>query len=450
MAMCPQKKSPTTTCHPKFFLQLAITLLFLGTGPLSEAKPSLSMEQAVAQALARAPELHAARHAETGATSRVSQARSAYIPRLSAEVSYLARWPKNELPIQLPPQLGLPPIGEIDDVHHVRAGAGATWRLFDLARGPRLAATKRSLETERCKTREAEAALAFQVRAAFLSALFSRDLKRIGAESLEVARAEERRASLRAQVGTGSQLTLAQARVRVANLQAQYRQAESELLRYRQLLGSLLGTNELGEIEGRLEISAEEVRSRSAASSPAIERLRTSRDAAELSARSVDRAFWPTLSLSARADYEYPHVMKTEWGPLVQGGLVLSWDFFDGGLRKGQVEEAAAQARSLGELTRATEEGLARKLIDIEARARTAKEDLLSAKETLEQNEVYLRVARAAEAAGTSTSLEVHNAELGLDQARVAVQRALFAKALARAESLMIQGIALERSGGEK
>jgi outer membrane protein len=430
-----------------------LILLLVSAGPSgaarpAEARPSLSMEQAVQQALARAPELSASREAANGAADRLQQAKTTYLPRLSAEVSYLARWPASELPIQLPPTM--PPIGPIDDVHHFRAGAALGLRLLDLSRGPRVDAARSSLEGERAKTRETEAALAFQVRASFLSALFSRDLKRIAAESLKLASAEEKRAQLRAEVGTGSKLALAQARVRVAGLRAQLRQAESELERHRQNLASLLGVGDLPELRGDLSALVGSVRERGLSTTPSLARLRASRQSAEQMALGTARSFLPTLSLLARAEVEYPHNMRTEWGPLIQGGASLTWDFFDGGLRRSQEREARAQARSLEELTRATEQSLRRKLIDLEARGRTARADLLSARDTLEQTEVYLRVARATLAAGTGTELDVHNAELGLDQARIAVQRALFAQALVRAEVLLVHGAALDRSGGER
>jgi outer membrane protein len=427
------------------------SLLVLLAIPTSAwAQSSLTIEQAVQRALARAPELNAARESESTAAERVGQARSAYLPRLTAEASYLARWPKNDLPIdtsKLPaPFSGLLSISEIDDIHHVRAGVGVGMRVLDWSRGARLDAAKQSLGSERAKTQETAATLALQVRGTFLAALFARDLRRINSESLRLAESEEKRAKLRAEVGTGSQLVLAQTRVRVAGLRAGLRQAESELQRQRRLLASLLGLGEaaLPELRGELRELATALPERSLTGAPVLERLRTAREAATLSARSASRTFLPTLSVIAKAEVEYPHNMRTEWGPLLQGGATLSWEFFDGGQRRAQTREAQAQARSLDELGKATEQTLRRRLIDLQARTATADADLLSAKETLEQTQIYLRVARAAVAAGTGTDLDVHNAQLGVDQAQVAIQRALLSKALARAEMLAVYGAASE------
>jgi outer membrane protein TolC len=437
---------------------LMFVAVLLGARP-ALAAPGLSMDEAVGRALARAPELAAVRENEAAAVSRVTAARTAYWPRVAFEARYAVHWEKAKLPIDLSGLQGLaaiipnfqaPKIADIDDYHAGRVGAGASIRLLDFSRGSRVDSAQSSLAAEKARSRETAAALAFQVRASFLAALLARDLKQIAGESLKLALAEERREALRVEVGTGSQLGLAQSRVRVASLRAQLRNADNELERQRRLLASLLGADEraLPDLRGELHALAGPLPRRGLAEVPALERLRHTQQAAEQSARSIDRTFWPTLSVTARADYEYPHAFKLEWGPLLQGGVSLGWDLFDGGLRRAQVAEARAGARGLAEQATATEESLRRRLIDVEARTRTAEADLLSAREILEQTEVYLRVARGAVAAGTGTQLDVHNAELGVDRAKVAVQQALLGKALARAEGLMVHGIAAE--GGSR
>jgi outer membrane protein TolC len=435
---------PTMQRPFRFF----VVLLILAETPRANAQSTLTMAQAVRQALARAPELGAAREEEEAAQQRVAQAASAYLPRLSAEASYSVHWPKNELPIELPPTAGMPKIGEIDDFHRVSAGASMGLRVLDLSRGPRLDAAKQSLQVERAKTQEIAAVLAFQVRATFLAAIFARDLQRISQESLRLALEEEKRAILRTEVGTGSQLALAQVRVRLAGLRAQYKQAESELERHRKQLASLLGMDRLPELQGDLEGLAHGSEKGDLRAAPQLERLRAARQASALSARSMDRTFLPTLGLMAKADYEYPHAMKLEWGPSLQAGVSLIWDFFDGGLRRGQTAEAHARSHNLEAASRATEESLRRKLVDLESKCKTAQADLDSAKETLKQTEIYLRVARGAVGAGTGTELDVHNAELGVDRSRIAVSQALLALALARAEMLMVYGDA--STGGSR
>ena len=167
-----------------------------GASRVEAAEPPLTpltLERAVALALKRAPELEAAEQELFAARARVDQARAAYWPRLEAEVSYSAHYPKNELPIALPDMTGMPEIGEIDDYHRFKAGLGVGLQLFDLSRGPRVEAAGASLRAEQAQREETEAQLALQVRATFLQALYARDLTRIAGESLKLARAEEKR-----------------------------------------------------------------------------------------------------------------------------------------------------------------------------------------------------------------------------------------------------------------
>ena len=84
------------------------------------------------------------------------------------------------------------------------------------------------------------------------------------------------------------------------------------------------------------------------------------------------------------------------------------------------------------------------------ARRRTANAELSSARETRQQTEIYLRVARGAAAAGTGTALAVHTAQLGLDRAEIAVQQALLALALLRAEEQLVYGVAIHEAGGRR
>ena len=133
---------------------------------------------------------------------------------------------------------------------------------------------------------------------------------------------------------------------------------------------------------------------------------------------------------------------ELELGPVVQGGVQLSWSIFDGLLRSGRARQAEAKARALSAQRRATLQNLERELAGAQVRWRKARANLASAKQVLEHNKVYLRVARAARDSGAGTSLDVHNAELNLDRARIAIQRARFDGALARAQMQLIYGIA--------
>jgi outer membrane protein TolC len=122
-------------------------------------------------------------------------------------------------------------------------------------------------------------------------------------------------------------------------------------------------------------------------------------------------------------------------------GGQLSWDIFDGMLTHGKV----VQARALYEKSRTDVDDKGRQ---IELEVRTAYSDFIEAREVLEsqqkvqeQADEALREARARADAGTSTQLDVLDAETSLTQARTTQIQALHDYAVARAR--------LERAIGE-
>jgi len=120
-------------------------------------------------------------------------------------------------------------------------------------------------------------------------------------------------------------------------------------------------------------------------------------------------------------------------------GAQLTWDIFDGSLTRGKVMEAkAVHQKSQTELTDTTRR--------IELEVRTAYSDFIEAREVLEsqkkvqeQAEESLRLANARADAGTSTQLDVLDAETALTEARTTQSSSLhdYAVAVARLEHAM-------------
>jgi outer membrane protein len=114
-------------------------------------------------------------------------------------------------------------------------------------------------------------------------------------------------------------------------------------------------------------------------------------------------------------------------------GAQMSWNIFDGMLTQGKV----AQARALYEKARTDVDDRARQ---IELEVRTAYSDFIEAREVLDSQEKVqeeadeaLREARARAEAGTSTQLDVLDAETSLTQARTTQVQALHDYDTARA-----------------
>lgn len=427
-----------------------IALLILGLARPACADPRgrpLTLEQAVGLALAHSPQLRAAQHSVVAARARVEQARSAYWPRVGLDAAYLARWPKQELPMEFPPQFaGLVQLPEMDDIHHFRAGISAGWRAVDFSRGPRVEAGQAAVKAEQAGQQQAQVKLALATRKVYLAALFARDAAQLSAQALAVARQQEKRAADQLAAGTGTRLVQAQARARVAELEARDTAAVHQRGRLGRVLANLTGLGSPPRLTDELERVLPAPAAAKLERNPALTRLDQGARALELSARSASRTFWPTLTLVGKAEVEYPHVFRTEFGPVLQGGAMLSWQLFDGFHRGATARRSRAQARKLQQARLAARQGLERELIQLDARQQAALAQLAAARKTLAQAEVYLAVARQARGTGAATHLEVSQAQVGVDQARMGIRKALLERNLVRAELLAVNGSA----GGSK
>lgn len=406
------------------------------------AAAPLTMRAAVEEALDQSPELAAAAHRRAAAEASVDKAGSAYLPRLSVQAQYVARSPKNRLPIELPPIPGLEPVGDIDDVHHFNADLVLGYRLFDLQRGGRADAAEAAVDVAGADSDAARAELAYGVRATFLAALYARDVEAIANASLAVANADEERIALRTGAGVESKVALAQARVRVADLSAQLVRAKNERERYTRQLAILLGREAAPELTGDLAELAGQVTVPELDSNPRLAKVRYEREAALSMAKSKSRGLFPTIDLFATIGASYPRALQLELGPVYTAGVKLEWMAFDGGLRGAEVDELERNAAALEAMSAATRRQLERRMAEIEATEATARADLDSAARTLEETKIYLEVAKTAASAGTGTELDVHTAELGMDRAKVAMKKAELELALARAEKLYVHGVA--------
>lgn len=238
-----------------------------------------------------------------------------------------------------------------------------------------------------------------------------------------------------------SEVELAQARVRAASLEAQETEAESELSRFRAQLQSLLMRSVLPPLEGELAALGGDLPEEATfADHPAVKRLEAEARAAGALAEARALDLVPTLSKRVAAKLEYPRALELELGPAVEIGVALAWPIFDGFARERETEAYEARAAALERQAEAEREALSRALLNVLARERTAQARLRSAERAVSENEIYLRVSRAAVAAGTGTELDVLTAELSLDRARVDEKRALFDRALARAEAARVLG----------
>jgi TolC family type I secretion outer membrane protein len=296
------------------------------------------------------------------------------------------------------------------------------------------------------------------VRLAYYDVLLAAQQITVHEASVNLLQKELEDQQRRYNAGTVPHFNVLRAEVAVANERPALIQARNSYRIAKNNLSNLLGYNLPREIWEDIPLNLTDTLDAApypvdlpAAIQQALDRrteLVAARKTAELQRLNVVNAkagYKPTVQVFAgygwyNAQYTPPVELDHDIHGWNAGGQ-LSWDIFDGMLTHGKV----VQARALYEKSKTDVDDKGRQ---IELEVRTAYSDFIEAREVLEsqqkvqeQADEALREARARAEAGTSTQLDVLDAETSLTQARTTQIQALHDYAVARAR--------LERAIGE-
>ena len=438
-------RAPVEVCMWLLNLLSALTVATPGGPP-----PALSLDEAVAMALARSPTLAGARASSEAHAARVEAAETAWLPRLTLEARYRYLGPVPELTLDT--GLTLPGQSEplvmrraLGSEHNAEVALSAAWRALDF--GVRAARIDAARGLARAAEREADARVvevAYATRVAYLGLLLADEGARTTDAALALARATRDDLARRKDAGLASPLGLAGAELRVAELEARAADAAEGVARARDALATLIG--QPASARDTLEGALVDQPAALGAEHPSLTRLRATEGAFAAQALAARRAPLPTLDVFARAGVQSPATLvdPDELGVAWLAGVSLTWDLFDGGLRAAEAREADARASEARRGREALSEELERARAEAEARRASAEVQLATAERRLRAAETYLVAARGALDAGTGRATDLQAAEVGLDEARLARARALHQRALAEAQRRRALGLSVD------
>lgn len=388
-------------------------LVFLFSGLPAAAAP-LSLDAAVAEALAHSPALAARAALVDQAAEEAAAIRAQRLPRI--EVDALAGYLLDEVEFVFPrgslgsyPATGPIPGADIPIVAGDDVAVFADLRVAQpLTRLPRLAFAARAAETGRAVAAadlaSARLALIAAVRDLYFGLLETRAALAAGAAALERLRELLRRTTVAAGEQVVLEADLLEARLALASREHQQRQLENaeagrreELLR---LLGRPLDTAlELEELPPPATAEGDLAAARAAALArrPELAAARLRAEQAELAAKAEAAGRWPELSLALQ--YLTPYRVDPLPDHIASLGLQLSWEPWDWGRKRRQAAGRAAAARA----------------------ARAALEDL--------ESQVATEVGRAFRRLGEARAgIELADLGVAVAEERARVARARFAQ----------------------
>jgi len=442
----------------------------------------LSIEDLVERALRESEEVAAARTVFAAAKAQVTQAIAGALPQVSSNLTYnraiktIFDNAKGVPPVdddEIPPafDLGKPPLERFDLLSDllIQDFMGALFRGLPFGRkntylatvtlvqplyvggkvGAALNIARHFKSAAESQVREAEAEIVLQVRSAYLAASLAQRLNWIALESRSVAREHFQQVESFFGAGTASEFDLLRARVDLENRDPVVIQAENGAAL------AVLELKRLGNIPADQQVRLttvfdpvvtevdEAVLLRLILERPILEAAQDVVAMQEQAVRIARADRLPSLTFIGTMGFHgYPNNALppsfSDWQEDWSVALSLSIPIFDGFRTRGKIDQAQADLK-LARL----EEAQLREALDLQLAAamadyHSAEAQVQARRETVALAERTLELAEARFASGLSTQLEVSDAALLLDQARVNEVQALFdyVKALASLERL--------------
>jgi len=442
----------------------------------------LSLDEAVARALELSEEIAVARARVTQADAQVTQATAAALPQVGTGLTYnrairtifdavSAPEPADTTQIPLAYDETRTPYQRYDTMSELLMqdfmsglfeglpfGRRNTYLAVvqfsqPLFAGGRIAGQRRFARHLRTaasdQLAETEADLVLAVRVAYLNALLARRLHGVAVQSRRTAEDHLRQVEAFREAGTASEFDLLRARVDLANRDPLVVQAENAARVASLELSRLVNLPAEQPLILTSQFSAdsvfvdEEALRRLLSDRPLLRSARevvASREAGVQMARSD---WLPSVALSGTFGFQaYPGSPLppafSDWREDWNVALAVSWVPFDGFGRKGRIAQAQAQLREARLQEALIEEALQVQYTAALGDYRTAAANIDARRETVRLAEQTVELADLRYANGLATQLEVSDATLQLDQARVNEIEALatYVKALAQLERL--------------
>ncbi len=403
---------------------LAAALLAAPAAARAEAAP-LTLDQAVATALANQPTLRAARAGTRAAEARVGQATAGLLP-----------------------QAGL--AGGVTRADGPRpATPGTTWSLglsasqplLDLGAWYRTSASRASAGAAAEDERATRAEVVLSVRTAWFQASAARDLVAVAQETLANREAHLTQVQAFVKVGTRPEIDLAQARADRAQAVVALIGAQNDLATALAQLNQAMGVTgpadyplapaAVAALAGE-EASLDDLLGEALGARPEVASQVRAREAQRATLRAAWSTFAPTLNATGRLGWagSDPPGLSESWSY----GLSLDWSLFEGGRRRAQVQEAEAQLEALDAQDEALRQRIRLELEQARLGVRAARATLEADGEVVVNARERLRLAEGRYAAGLGSGLELNDAQVAVTNAAAQEVKARFTLAAARAQ----------------
>ena len=421
---------------------LIAAALLASTAALAEGPQTLTIDEAVNEALVVNDQLRAVRYRAEGAEDTARSARGRLLPALSASDTW-QHW-DGPFVISLAPP-GTPSAGVVArNVNTNVFTVGAQQPVLGLLHRERdLKAASASADASRADEADARAQLAEQVRTTYLRLFGARTAVAIAEASIEQLQKQVQDAQARYNAGTITKADLLRFQTAVANAQQQRIQAATQAQISRQALLTLLARNPEDptvefvepldlerEAAVRQSATTDELINRALKNRPEVARAQKEAEAARASGQARMWELLPEVDVQAAYSNVRGQIFQPENSSFI--GVVSSWPFFTWGTRWYAAQSAQRRADAAASLLENTRKQVA---YDVSSKAVQLDAQFVAvqvAETAIASAEEAYRVTSAQVSAGTATTTDLLDAQSALTTARANLARAQYDRAIAR------------------
>ncbi len=415
----------------------------LAQAPAAAPARVLTLEEAVRTAAQVQPQIRQARAGSEAAAARADEARAPLLPQLAGSAAY-ERATSNGAPSGLRSA----PHGSWDTSGTWSFGARLSQLVWDFGQGTgRYRAAQASASAQRETERAAGLQVLLVVRTAYFAARAAKDLVAVARETLANQEAHLRQIQGFVEVGTRPEIDLAQARTDRANARVQlinaengYEVAKAQLNLAMGIEGPTdydIGDETLPSVPGE-DGSGDELLGEALRARPEVASLASQVSAQQATLGSIRGGYLPSLSVSTGVTDVGPTPGQTYWN--WDATATLSWNLFQGGLTRAQVQEAEANLDGLDAETAALRQQIRLDVEQARLAVRAAQGALAAAGEALANARERLRLAEGRYQTGAGSIIELGDAQVALTAAGAQRIQAQYSVSTARAQLLRALG----------
>jgi len=433
---------------------LAFTLLLGGTTLTAQTNNTLSLDEAIGQAIEQNLGLQVEKKNVDIAENSATKGNAGLLPSVGINSGYQYSNTSNELTIANTNDENGPPrevSGTGVGTENINAQVAVTYNLFDGFRGKY---TFQQLESQRLLSdlqyKARVEIILLQVIAGYIEVARQNEQLQVADEAVKLSADRLQRAKGQFEYGNSNRLTVLQAQVDLSNDSVAYRDAELKLANAKRNLNRLIG-RELGADYGvntsvnyLNNLVYDELLEEALVNNTSLGLSKQSRQLAEYNLGVARSGRYPTIQLTGQYGYNR---QETDFGLLLlqqnlgfTGGVSLRYNLFNGGQTQTQVENAQLAIEQRQIAVQDTRQQLENQLLNAFATYENNKKQLQAERNNLSTFEENFERAQEDFRLGLISATDLRASQLNLIRAKNRIITFTYNTKLSEVELLQISG----------